>query len=430
MRTTTNARRIALLVAAASLSLIPACEADKDNNPLGDLGDDIAEQCGLTCPAEGIVEGNASISGDAKVDAFFGAVVKFNATANGCASRIETALGRIRASLDLDANADGAAIVAAIEAKYQLEGGIKIEAQPARCAVSAEASVRASARCEGQVDPGMVAVACNGSCEVEASGSVECSGELECTGTAPNLECEGTCQGSCELTVAAACTGTCRGTCEGNCSAENAAGQCAGSCDGECQGTCELTAGGECSGECRGQCTYTPPNAECNGTARCKAMGSASVMCEGRCEGEVTPPSASVECEASAKAEASLEVECTPPSIDVSYQFSASASAETKAEFQAFLVGFRANMSAVLAELKRADVVVKAGTEIASTGSVAVKTAVNASLSGDASLKAQIGLGCALLELDEVGAAIKSSSDRLKGQVTVAGDLSTKLASG
>jgi hypothetical protein len=59
---------------------------------------------------------------------------------------------------------------------------------------------------------------------------------------------------------------------------------------------------------------------------------------------------------------------------------------------------------------------------------VAVKTAVNASISGNVSLKAQIGLGCALLELDEVGAAVKTSTDRLKGQVTVAGELSTELA--
>src|SRR5690606_14692625 len=50
----------------------------------GPLGD-IAAQCGLTCDAKGILEGNASISGNASVDAFFGAVVDFKGAAEGLA---------------------------------------------------------------------------------------------------------------------------------------------------------------------------------------------------------------------------------------------------------------------------------------------------------------------------------------------------------
>jgi hypothetical protein len=424
MRSMIQYRRAVLVLAATSILAIPACDED---NPLSAAGEELAEQCGLECPAEGILQGNASISGVAQVDAFFAAVVNFSSRCDRTAGKIEAELGKIRASLGLDAEAGADEIVAAIRTKFELTGDLQVRAQPARCAVSAEACVQAAARCDADVDTGSVSVACQGSCEVEASGTVQCDGELECTGTAPNFECEGSCQGSCELTVAAACTGTCRGTCDGNCSAENSSGQCAGSCDGECQGTCELQAGGTCSGECRGQCTYTPPNAECHGTARCKADASASVMCSGRCEGEVTPPRASVECEATAKAQASLEVECTPPSIDVSYAFSANASAEVRAEFQAFLVRFRASFGAIRAELERADVIIAAGGDLQASASGAVSAAVDTAISGEASLKAQIGLGCALGQLEDVGQVITASTGRLNASVSVAAELSTEL---
>lgn len=428
MRNITDYRRALLVFAAFGLAVIPAC--DEKDNPLSAAGEELAEQCGLTCPVEGVLEGNASISGVAKVDAFFKSVVNFQAKADLTASRIDAELAKIRTSLDLDANAGGAEIVAAIKAKYQLEGSLAVRVQPARCAVSAEATVQAQARCEGEVTPPMASVECKGSCEVEASGSVECEGELECTGTAPELKCEGSCQGSCELTVAAECAGTCHGECDGTCSSENSMGQCNGTCEGQCQGSCELTAGGECSGECRGQCTYKPATAECNGTARCQAMGSASVECKGKCEGEFTPPQASVECEASAKAEASLEVECTPPSIDIGYQFSASADAQTKAEFQAFLVGFRARASAIVAELKRAEVVIAAGAEVAASAETAVSGAINVALEGETSLKAKIGLGCALGAIPDVATAVSASTQRLQTRVTAAADLSTALTKG
>lgn len=424
MRSIIQYRRSVLAFAAAGVLTIPACDED---SPLSAAGEELAEQCGLQCPAEGVVEGNASISGVARVDAFFGTVVNFGSRCDSTSARIQSELGRIRASLGLEANASGAQIAAAIRTRYQLEGALQVRAEPARCAVSAEATVQAAARCDAEVEPGSVSVDCQGSCEVEASGRVECEGELTCTGTAPNLECEGSCQGSCELAVAAECSGTCRGTCTGECSAENAAGECVGTCTGECQGTCELQAGGTCSGECRGQCTYTPPNAECNGTARCTAMGSASVDCEGRCEGEVTPPSANVDCQATAKAQASLDVECTPPSIDVSYRFAAGASAETQAEFQAFLVGFRARFAAILSELERADAIIQAGVAIKASAQDAVDAATEVALSGEASLKAQIGVGCALAEVPNVARAIDGSTTRLRNSVTVAADLSTEL---
>ena len=51
------------------------------------------------------------------------------------------------------------------------------------------------------------------------------------------------------------------------------------------------------------QATLTNPSAGCKGAVRaqCKAKADASLKCEGKCEGEVTPPSAKVECQAAAR---------------------------------------------------------------------------------------------------------------------------------
>lgn len=412
---------ISLLAASGLLFSLPGCE-------------EIKEQCNLECAEEGIVEGNASISGVARVDAFFGAVVNFTGTANRVSGNIEAQLNRIRASLGLEVNATPAQIVARIESRYRLEGGVRVVYREPRCAVDAQATLQAQARCDVQVDPGTASVKCEGTCEVEAGVAVDCgaSAEVECVGTAPQLECAGTCEGSCELTAAAECTGTCRGTCEGTCSATGADGQCAGQCDGECEGTCELTAGGECKGQCKGECTYTPPSGECeaNATVRCKAEANAQVDCRGRCEGEVTPPKASAECEASAKAEAKVNVQCTPPSVDVEYQFSANANAQVQAEFEAFLVTFRSSMSAIASELSRAKIVIVAGEELLTAAGGAVSGAVDASLEGDLSIRESTGLLCAVSELGNVGDAIEDSATRLEGQISVATDLTTKLGAG
>lgn len=393
-----------------------------------------AEQCQLTCAAEGIAEGNASISGIAQIDAFFGAVVNFSATANGLSANIDKQLARIRTSLELEANATPAQIVAAIESRYDLDGGLRIAYKPAVCAVSVQATLEAAARCDATVDPGSASVQCEGSCEVEASAEASCEGDaqVECVGTAPGLECEGTCEGACELTAAATCEGTCNGTCDGTCTVMDADGQCRGQCDGECQGSCQLTAGGSCEGQCKGQCTYTPPSGECEATAsvRCKAEANASVECRGRCEGEVTPPMVEAECQASAKAEASAKLECTPPTVDVEYAFAASSTVEGRAEFEAFLVGFRGNMSAILAELARADIVVRAGTELTATGVAALEGSIETSLEGDLSLKESIGLACALEEIGASGSMVTAATTKLQGSVTVATNLTGALAGG
>lgn len=422
-----DSRLAGLVFAVAGAMSTQAC--GEDGTPGLPGADALLEECGLVCAEEGIIQGNASISGIANIDAFFAAVVNFNTKANLISGNIDAELAKIRASVGATTNAD---IKAEMIAKFSLDAnaGVKIAFEPAKCAVSAKATLEATAKCDASVDPGKASVECKGSCEVEASAEASCDAEAEvkCVGTAPDFACEGECKGSCELDAAAACTGTCKGTCSGTCSVENADGSCNGSCDGMCEGTCEASASATCEGKCKGECTYTPPDAKCEAGAsvKCEAKANASVQCQGKCEGEFEPPMAKAECQASAKADASVNVECTPPSLDISYQFDASLDAAAKlqaqAEFEAFLVSFKASMGKIAAQLEQGKLVVAAGAEIGDTGVKAVTDAVEA-IDVTASLKVSVGVGCAIKELPKVADAMASSTDALSASVKAAGDL-------
>ena len=423
-------------VVAASLS-VTACGEDGPGIPGGDA---LLEECGLVCPEAGVVEGNASISGVASIDGFFGAVGNFSSKATLVSDGLDAELAAIAASVGLQGGAGAdfqGEFQTALQAKFNLQGAIAVKYQEPKCAVSAKATIEATAKCDVDVEPGSVKAECSGSCEVDASAEVSCSAEaeLKCTGTAPSLSCEGTCTGECELTAAATCEGTCNGTCSGDCTVKNANGDCEGKCNGECQGSCELEAGGSCSGSCKGSCEYTPPSGQCEGGAKaeCEATGSASVECEGSCSGEVTPPKASAECEASAKADASVNVECTPPSVDVTYELAASGDAtadlQAKAEFEAWLSGFKAHVGAIAALSARAEAVIAAGADIGAAASGAVTGAVEAKLSGDAelSLKDVVGLGCAVDELKLVPGVISDATGKLQASVSATASLTAAI---
>lgn len=385
---------------------------------------DLAAQCGLVCSAEGIVEGNASISGLQSIDAFFNAVVNFNAKANIVASNIDLQLGRIRGALGVETNAE---IRAALEAKISanVEGGFKIVAEPAKCEITASATVEAAAKCDAEVDPGMVSAKCEGSCTAEASAMAECSGEatLKCSGTAPSLACEGTCKAECTGTCTMDGTAKCQGTCMG--STDDG-----GNCDGECQLSAGATCNGSCEGECKGECEYTPPSGECEAGAqvKCEASASASVECEGKCEGEVEPPMVKAECQASAKAEAELNAECTPPKLDVQFEFAAGIDASAQAEFEAFLSVFVDAYGEILAEVGRADIVVEAGADLVGAAEGAVTGAVE-ELSVNGDLKAIVGAGCALDQLPLVVGVIGDATAKLEGSVSATADI-TEVVSG
>jgi hypothetical protein len=439
--------RTAIVLAIACAPFI-GCNTDKLAKSVDNInGDnveattkDLAKQCGLECPALGIADGNAAISGVTSVDAFFGAVIDFKTSANTVSTNLEAQLDAIRGDFELAADADVAAEIRARSEQF-IDGSLVLETEPEHCVTDVQAVVKATAACDEKVDPGETACECRGKCVARASEKTECSTseQVTCSVNAPSIDCSGMCQGSCsaQLTTAAACEGTCHGTCSGECSAyvTNANGDfvCNGTCAGKCKGSCttELSAGAECSGKCEGQCVLTGGSADCSTavTTECTSMASASVMCKGRCEGEVQPPKAKAECEASAQAHAQVHVECTPPHLALHYKLRAVASAdvEAQARFVASLTRLEKRMPVLLAAHARATHVLGGGDTLVSAAKTAVKTSFSDAKSGKISVKEAIGLGCALTELDDVGSVVSESSDRLHADLDACTSLETSL---
>ena len=396
----------------------------------------IAEECGLdvNCEAGGFAEGKASISGIASIDAFFGAAIDLDASMRGLSGSLRAELDAIGASVGLAPGATGAELQAAIDAHLEayidVDAGLSITYQPAKCEASVEASVAAAAECDVEVEPGMVSAKCEGTCTADASAEAGCSGnaEIVCSGTAPNFECNGTCSGSCSVQIEgeASCEGTCRGSCSamggggGGMTMDNFEGRCDGMCQGEC--VADLSAGGMCDGKCEGNCEYTPGDVGCEADAQvsCRAMADASVECSGSCEGSVEPPEVSAECEASVEAKASASVECTPPTLAFDFEWAAGlegdAGIDARAEFRAWLEGFRLHFGALLAARAKADIVVESAINLVGAAEGAVLGTVE-ELSGDANIKAAFGAKCALGELTVAADALAASQASLAGNV-------------
>lgn len=403
------------LLTGLSVSALQGCDPDGDGGGI--------PGCDISCPEEGIVEGNASITGIAQVDAFFGAVVDVSAAANGISGTLQGELDAIALSVDLQPGAAGADIATAIQGKLEaaVDGGLKITFAPPKCEASVDVAVSAAAECDVEVDPGMASVSCEGSCEIEGGVMASCdaNAELSCTGTAPSFACEGSCEGSCELTGGLTCDGTCRGTCSSGCSVTDAQGNCAGECTGTCEGTCELSAGGQCDGMCTGSCTYKPGAAGCeaDASAKCEAMAGGSVECDARCEGEVTPPSVSAECEATVDAKANASVECTPPSLEVTWQWSADYAGDLmlQAEFKAWVQGFKTHTGVMLAAKTKADILIESLGALGSSGVGALKAATDIVGSGDIVGTFKLA-SCGLPNIDASVSVMTQASTELQAQ--------------
>jgi hypothetical protein len=340
---------------------------------------------------------------------------------------IQAQLDAIRADFGIAANAD---LADGLRAQFRdnLEAGLVFDYQPARCAVDAKASIEASAKCEGSVSPGMVAVQCKGTCSAEVSATAKCEGSAELYCTAPSVEasCTGECRGSCTpmVDINAQCNGSCKGTCMGECSAyaKNAKGElvCDGNCTGTCMGRCEaqVEAAAKCEGTCNGECTVKSTGGGCQGSVRaeCRASASASFMCQGRCEGEFEPPTVKAECQASAKAQAKLKVQCTPPRAELKYAFKASASVQFKAALNSFL---EVRLPALGEALGRANVVGTAGDDLRGAAGAGFKDAVG-KLQANFNLKLLWGLDCAARELDDAQDTVMSAQSALAGRITLA----------
>ncbi len=408
----------------AALTLVQGCEQ-------------AAELCDLECPVEGILEGNASISGLASVDSFFSAVVGFGKAAIEVRAGVDAELRGIAVSLDLAPGASAADIRAKLTAKLEgaVTGGLKISYAPPRCQVDAQVAVDAAAKCDAEVDPGSARVECKGTCTVDASAEASCdaSAKVICKGTAPELKCSGTCTGTCALTGSLQCNGTCTGDCAGECSVKGADGKCAGECMGECMGNCELRAGAACEGSCEGSCEYEAPAGECEAGAelRCQASADASASCDGSCDGEVVPPKAKAECEASVEADAKLRAECTPPTLEIRWQWSEALAADVagQAAFKAWVEGFRGRYAALLAAGARAELVLGAGVGLGQAA-VDLTSSLPAELAADTSVRATLGVRCAVTEFGAVGSVIAEGSSALEGSVSAVVEVSAAIAGG
>ncbi|MCA9653142.1 MAG: hypothetical protein KC501_24730 [Myxococcales bacterium] len=341
-----------MLGAAAGVTTLDGCDGES----------------GICGPCGSIATGQLSISGDARLDGFFAALADLQAATGSISANFDAnilALAEVYGIATADVTVDAAFVdqlVATIRADLManISGGISIEYVPPSCSASVNVAVEAQASCEAnagcecdvQVDPGQVAVQCEGQCS--GGCSAECTGQVECRAPEAGIACSGSCEGSCELDVAAECSGTCRGMCMGNCSLQNADGECEGSCDGMCQGTCEVSGGASCSGTCHGTCVADVDPGGCEGEVGCR--GSCSGECSGSCEGSFTPPSASAECEceasadceAQASAQAEANIQCSPPSFDLVYELNASLDASGEASFLARLGELRVRGAAIL----------------------------------------------------------------------------------
>lgn len=144
-----------------------------------------------------------------------------------------------------------------------LRQGVQVQVQvvPPQCSANLEARARCDGACDVSVDPGQIVAQCE---PARLSG-----------------HCNGRCVGQCD--------GVCSGTCQGQCTAYDAQGRCVGQCNGTCDGGCSTTCHAHCQGE------WQAP----------------------QCAGQVRPPSADAECNASCTAQANLNAQCTPAQVQV-----------------------------------------------------------------------------------------------------------------
>lgn len=252
---------------------------------------------------------------------------------------------------------------------------ITVACEPGQLSGQCSGTCNASATCEGSAT---VAAKCQGSCEADCEGS--------CTPpTSGKVHCEGTCMGN--------CFGTCNGTATGAGGMANCAGTCSGQCDAQCTytpgkpGHCE----GSCTGTCTGNCKLdASSNINCGANVNCK--GGCSVMYTApKCEGSVTPPMcmADVNCKGSCQAHAEATASCTPPTAKLE------CSASATSDVQALVATVEKNLPALVQAVStQGPIAVKAAGHVASTA-VAVGQTLT-SLSGKA-------LACA-------GAAVQASA--------------------
>jgi hypothetical protein len=448
-RTTKLSGLLGLALLALGAISASGCPGDDDGSGDGGTGgggfpglDNLAKQCGLTCPepGKGVAFGNSSVSGYAPIDSFFRSVVNYNTVAAGASADIDAELVGIQNLFGVTdpeitaAGNLGAALTAKLSTTYK--ASIVVNATPAKCSVDARIAAEVTAKCQAQancaVDPGKATFDCNGTCnvDVDVQGKCAANAKVRCNITGPELTCAGECSGTCTVMAPTVnCGGTCRGTCDAGCSAAGdvngdgvtAAGECAGTCSGTCTGGCEVSgmAAVQCQGKCSGSCEYTPPAGSCEASASvsCDLDATASAQCTGRCDGTFEPPTvncdASASCQASAKAEARFQVQCTPPTVEVKIVAQAGGTAQAQVDF--LITELKARLPRLSALSARARLATEAGAELGAAGKAAVSGTVSAIGSGDVDFITGLKISqCVPPQLTETDGVIKQASDTLK----------------
>jgi len=153
-------------------------------------------------------------------------------------------------------------------------------------------------------------------------------------------------------------------------------------------------------------------------------MGNASVSCGGKCEGELEPPMAMVQCDASAscnaqaKADASVEVECSEPSIDIDYELRAGLDAATAARMELGMRQLEVRLPRILARVRQARLLVDASAQLGAAASGAAEGTIRAFGSGELGAVAALRVAeCAPAQFDAVPGLIAQSTTELKASI-------------
>ncbi len=354
---------------------------------------ELIENC-LECLCGDISDGNSGITGNAKVDSFFAAVIALDASTGIVNSKVEDALADLRVTLGLSADASLEEIRTAIDDAFSTAGvTFNASYEPAECRADVDVAAQAAAECDVTVDPGEVDIRCEGRCEGTCQGG--CTGECRL----PSVEayCEGTCHGSCSIESTTECYGTCYGACSGTCSYE-VGGECQGSCSGTCTGRCETRIEGSCTGECHGECGVIVDSGECN--AQCEA--TCEGHCEGSCEGTVRPPSMDADCEAQFEARVEASVECDPPQIDFGVDTSGIDN----------ILEISHHLGRILAATAEADAILAGVDGFSATFTPAMEAMINGELPSNKT-------ACALLQMDEAFTILGEAAVTLNAVVVV-----------
>lgn len=341
-QTTVSARRGLWITPALAVLVATAAATSCDKIPI-DPSSAVGAAAG--CPDVSSVRAIAQFDWagefgiDAKAAAKVSAGLQAAISLQGFAAKLDADLKAACGGLATDLGANGpwrtgeeackAASSAMGKLKAEMGGkiAISLDVQPPHCSASMNAMADCVAECDVDLEPGSVAVECEAG-KLSGECSAQCTGRCDLKASA---KCDGTCSGSCSASFSGSCGGDCKGKCDGS--------DVDGACKGKCEGSCSANAEGSCGGSCSGSCQMDTA-AQCDG----QCTGGCSVeMKAPRCEGEITPPKASAECNASCDASVSAELQCSKPRIALQVDGAANAAAAAK-----FTAALEANLPAIL----------------------------------------------------------------------------------